>query len=463
MISGLHVVAIFVSVVVGAGERETALDRYIRQPDPAYKWKLATTIPGEGYTTYVLDLTSQQWRTDKEVDRPEWKHWLTVVVPDQVEHKTGLLYIGGGTNGNSPPEKAADRIVFLATQTRTVCAELGTVPNQPLRFADTPMEERVEDDIIAYTRVKYMKTKDETWLVRLAMVKSAVRAMDAVQEFLRQLKPAIPIDSFVVSGASKRGWTTWLTAVVDERVVAIIPLVIDALNSEAITRHHYEAYGFFSKALDDYVRHGLFPNKVGTPEYKEILAIEDPFNYRHRERLKIPKYLVNASGDEFFLPDNSRLYFAELPEEKYLRYVPNTKHNLEGSDALQTVAAFYQSILNGTPLPKFSWQIAQDGTIVVNTDSKPTKVLLWQATNPDARDFRLDVIGPAYQSSELAGTNGVYTARVPMPAKGFTAYFVELLYDNGGTYPLKLTTDVSVVPDVLPYDFQDAIKKPKAE
>lgn len=37
------------------------------------------------------------------------------------------------------------------------------------------------------------------------------------------------LKNFVVGGASKRGWTTWTTAAVDDRVVAIVPVVIDLL------------------------------------------------------------------------------------------------------------------------------------------------------------------------------------------------------------------------------------------
>ncbi len=285
--------------------------------------------------------------------------------------------------------------------------------------------------------------------------------MDAIQEFMAgEVAGKIKIEQFVVAGGSKRGWISWLVGAVDKRVIAIVPLVIDALNSEVITRHHFEVYGYFSPALKDYVNHGLFPHKIGTPEYRAVLQIEDPYNYRHRERLKIPKFLINASGDEFFLPDNSQFYYHDLPEEKHLRYVPNTKHNLAGTDAVQSLTAFYQAVLNGRPRPRFSWKKEKDGSLVVNVVDRPKEVYLWQATNPEARDFRVDTIGNAYTSTQLKeARNNVYLGRVAKPEKGFAAFFVELIYDSGGKYPFKFTTEVSVVPDRAPFDFKVAPKK----
>jgi PhoPQ-activated pathogenicity-related protein len=249
-------------------------------------------------------------------------------------------------------------------------------------------------------------------------------------------------------------------AVVDKRVIAIMPAVIDALNSEAITRHHFEAYGFFSTALNDYVNHKLFPDKVGTPEYQHILAIEDPYHYLKRERLKIPKFMINASGDQFFLPDNSQFYYDRIQGEKHIRYVPNAKHNLAGSDAVESMLAFYEAVLNNRPRPVFSWKKQKDGSLVVTVKDKPKEVNLWQATNPKARDFRVDTIGKAYTSTPLKEQKaGVYVGRVERPAAGFTAFFVELVYDSGGKYPFKFTTEVSVVPDILPFNFKDAKKR----
>ena len=191
----------------------------------------------------------------------------------------------------------------------------------------------------------------------------------------------------------------------------------------------------------------------GTPEYQALMKIVEPYQYR--QRLTMPKFIVNASGDQFFLPDSSQFYFNDLPGVKYLRYVPNADHSLKGSDAYETLQACYSAILNQSPLPQFSWTLEKDGAIRVTTKDTPTEVKLWQATNPNARDFRLEMIGPAYQSTTLTDQGGgVYVGRVPQPPKGWTAFFVELTFPSGNSSPpFKFTTQVNVVPDVLPHKF----------
>ena len=52
----------------------TALDRYVAAPDPSYRYELIEAIPGDGYAAHVLEMTSQRWRDEREVDRPLWKH-----------------------------------------------------------------------------------------------------------------------------------------------------------------------------------------------------------------------------------------------------------------------------------------------------------------------------------------------------------------------------------------------------
>lgn len=438
--------------------QETALDRYVKAADSTYAWKVVHSIPGDDATQFVVELTSQTWRTEKDVDRPVWKHWLIVVVPKEAVPQTAFLFIVGGANGGDPPDSADARTLAIAQATGSVVAELRMVPNQPLIFHqdDTP---RKEDDLIAYTWDQFLKTGDETWPARLPMVKSAVRAMDCIQELLASEKGGKHnIDNFVVAGGSKRGWTTWCTSAVDKRVVAAVPIVIDVLNVKASMAHHAAVYGFYAESVGDYMKHNIM-QRSDHPKLKELYAIEDPFSYR--ERLTMPKYIVNASGDQFFCPDSSQFYFDDLVGEKLLRYVPNADHGLGDTDALESIIAFYTTVLKGTPRPTYSWTFEKDGSIRVTTPNKPTEVLLWQANNPDARDFRVDTIGKAYTSTPLeADASHAFVGRIDPPKSGWTAFFVELSFDVGGPFPLKVSTAVRVLPDKLPYKGIDPAKAP---
>jgi len=258
------------------------------------------------------------------------------------------------------------------------------------------------------------------------------------------------IKQFVVSGGSKRGWTTWLTAAVDKRVVAIAPAVIDVLNMDEQMKHHFAAYGFYSQAIEDYDNLNVF-EKLGSPEAEPLLKLVDPYEYRDRYAA-IPKFMINSSGDQFFLPDSAQFYYDDLPGEKYIRYVPNTDHGLGGSDAPQSLLSFFKSILAGESRPKYSWTVKDNHSIEVKSTTKPSVVKLWQATNPKTRDFRLEIIGKVWESSDLSEQGpGRYIAKIPAPAEGWTAFFVELTYPSSSGFLHKFTTEVHVVPDRLPF------------
>lgn len=431
------------------GSETTALDRYVQAPDPTYHYQLVNTIPGPEATTFVFDLTSQTWRSPSEVNSRVWKHWLTIIRPNKLSGSTGFLFITGGSIHAKAPEKPDDFLLDMALTTQTVVAELRQVPNEPLTFTGET-KPRTEDAIIAYTWDKFLRGGDDNWPLRLPMTKSAVRAMDTVTAFCATDKGGkATVDHFVVAGASKRGWTTWTTAAVDSRVVAFVPIVIDVLNNEKSIDHQYRAYGFYSPAIKDYEDMHLM-NWSGTPRYRALMKIEDPYSYR--SRYTVPKFIINSSGDQYFLPDSSQFYFDDLPGEKYLRYVPNTDHSLRNSDAKESVIAYYDAFLRHHARPRFSWKFEKDGSIRVTTQDQPTAVTLWHATNPEARDFRLLSIGPAYKSEELSpAKKGTYIGRVEKPAKGWTAFFVELTFPSTCKYPFKFTTAVRVVPDTLPF------------
>ncbi len=440
--------AVVLAQAVAPRPDRTALDRYVQAPDPSYRYSVVETRAGEGHSVVVLEMVSQTWLTTAEVDRPEWRHWLTIIRPGSVAHRTGLLYVTGGDTRRKPPERVDAGLLDIAMTTQSVVAELRMVPNQPLVFTGDGRE-RVEDDMIAYTWDKYLRTGDERWPARLPMTKAVVRAMDTVTDFLgKPEQGSIAVTRFVVSGASKRGWTTWTTAAVDPRVVAIVPIVIDVLNVEPSFVHHWKAYGFYAPAVKEYEEMGIM-KWMGTPQNRALMRVEDPYEYR--VRLTMPKYMVNSTGDQFFLPDSWRFYFDDLPGEKYLRYVPNTDHGLKGSDALTGVAAFYASVLTGAPRPTFTWKV-DGGRIRVETTTKPDAVRFWRASNADRRDFRLETIGTAFSAAPVeASGNGIYEAVVAKPAQGWTAGFIELRFPSGTKYPFIFTTGVVVVPDALPF------------
>jgi PhoPQ-activated pathogenicity-related protein len=429
--------------------KRTALERYIAAPDPSFRYQLVQTFPGSGYAAYLFELISQGWRAETEVDRPLWKHWLTMVVPEESATDAALLAIGGGSNGREQPARVNPLLAMAAVATGSVTAELRMVPNQPLTFAGEA-QPRAEDAIIAYSWDKYLRTGDEFWPLRLPMTKSVVRAMDVIAAVARGgAAGGVEIARFVLGGASKRGWTAWTTAAVDHRVAAVIPLVIDMLNIEASFEHHYRAYGFWAPAIAAYQASGIM-RWAGTSELAALLEIEDPFAYR--DRLTMPKFIINSAGDQYFLPDSSKLYFDALPGEKYLRYVPNTNHSLKGSDAGESAFAFYEAIIAGRRRPKFSWHFDADGAIAVDTETRPISAVLWQATNPNARDFRFETIGPAYRPSPVEPCGeGRYRAPAPEPAQGWTAYFIELSFASDGRFPFKFTTGVRVAPETLPF------------
>ncbi len=430
----------------------TALDDYVSRPDPSYRWKIISERTDNGIKTVVIDMVSQKWRTEKDVDRTLWQHWLVLTFPEKTVSDTGFLFISGGSNGGTPPDRADERVASIAQATKTVVAELKMIPNQPLVFHGDGVK-RVEDDLIGYTWDQFLKTGDPTWPARNPMVKSAVRAMDTITAATRQMPGVATVKRFVVAGGSKRGWTTWLTGAVDHRVIAISPIVIDVLNVQANTHHHFSAYGFWAPAVGSYVEHGI-TTRLGHPRMPQLLQLVDPWFYRHR--LKMPKLILNASGDQFFPPDSSRYYFDGLLGPKHLRYVPNAEHSLKGTDAVETLIAWYSLILADKRLPRFTWKQREDGALVVRPKDTPRKAVLWQATNPRARDFRLETLGKQYRGTDLtAEPDGSFVAKVPRPAKGWTAYFVELTYDVGLPVPLKLTTTVQVVPDVLPFEGKD--------
>ncbi len=443
-----------------------ALATYVNTPDNSYDWEIRNgngngeqrSVPGLGSYTYLaIDMTSQTWRSTADVDRPVWRHWLTIYLPNSpvVLTNSAVLLIDGGSNSNfSTVPASIDFLGQASLLLKSAFVQLKVVPNEPVIFTDETRT-RSEDAIIAYSFDKFLENIGEpgndTWPVLVAMVKSAVRAMDTVQAVVPTIRPSAVINDFIVTGYSKRGWTTWLTAAVDPRVRAILPGVFDNLNQAPQMAHHFGAYGFFSEAVHDYNEMEIF-HRFLTPEALYLSRIVDPYSYLANGRFdNMPKLVINSAGDEFFVSDSAQFYFDDIPgESNYLIYLPNTGHGLDydlgaGADPQQSKVAtatvtFVDAILNNRTLPKYSWTVAQNGAIRVETDTQPIEVRLWQVTNPATRDFRRYLYPNLTWTSTILtpGADGAYVGNVPMPASGATGYFVELTFPNSNSSPIPL-------------------------
>jgi PhoPQ-activated pathogenicity-related protein len=406
------------------------LVEYVQKPDTAFKWELKGKTTQGAFTVYDLRLVSQVW------EGITWEHQLQVYRP--TEGSAGGTVFLWNTGGSASPGNQTFALQ-LAKRLRMPCAFLYHIPNQPL------LDGKKEDALIAETFVRYLNTRDEDWPLLFPMVKSVVKAMDVVQALAKQ-EWKEPVKDFVVSGASKRGWTAWLTAAADPRVKAVAPAVIDTLNMRAQMPHQLESYGRYSDMIADYTRAGLVP-MPDTPEAKRLWGMVDPWVYR--DKLRLPKCIINGANDPYWTVDALNLYWDDLKGDKWVMYVPNAGHNLQqqtatGRDfgrALNGLTAFARHQATDRPLPRLRWKHDEtDGKLrlTVTASPAPKGARLWVADAP-TRDFR-----PAKWVEQAAQVEGeTVTGLVDVPAKGCRAFFAELDYAIDDL-PYHLSTQVRV-------------------
>jgi PhoPQ-activated pathogenicity-related protein len=408
------------------------LEQFIRKPEPAFAWKQngKTRHEPAGDLIYDLHFVSQTWQGNN------WQHQLQIYQPQAVTPTaTMLLWVTGGSA--TPAQVVVG--MELARKSKAPVAFLYHIPNQPLLEGLL-----VEDDLIAETFVRYLTTKDENWPLLFPMVKSVVKAMDVLQAFGKQ-EWGEPMSKFIVAGASKRGWTTWLSAAIDQRIGAIAPIVIDTLNMRAQLPRQLKSFGAYSARLEPYTSRGLVPIPE-SPEGQRLLSMVDPWAYR--DRLRLPKLIINGTNDFYWTTDALNLYWNELPDKKWVIYVPNAGHDLRRQDRpdpdqmthlIHGLAAFYRHQISGRPMPDVTWKHEdRDGKLrlTISTNPKPLGARLWVAQTA-SKDFR------AVQWTEQAAivSDGTTVGEVASPDKGHLAFYGELDYEIDGV-KYQLSTQV---------------------
>jgi PhoPQ-activated pathogenicity-related protein len=399
------------------------LDEYVKKPDPAFAWSKADSQDTPAGMITTLALTSQVWQGIT------WKHELSVYEPRELVYADAmLLFITGGSHDSKQNDKDHKQAFMLAQLCGARVAVLRQVPNQPL------LDGKTEDELIAETFVRYLKTGDDNWPLLFPMTKSAVRAMDALQAFCKE--QGKPVGRFIATGGSKRGWTTWLTGAVDDRVIAIAPMVIVTLNMGVQGPNQLKVWGKYSEQIGDYVERGLM-EKTDTPEGTKLWKMVDPFTYR--DRLTKPKLLINGANDRYWTLDALDFYWNELEGPKYLTEVPNAGHGLDNNRdwVLGGLGAFFRHVVTKRPMPTLTWALARgaggESTLTIHASPAPVSARIWTARS-DSHDFRES----RWESAPLKPGETI-TRYVPKVSSGHLALFGELEYVIDGI-PFHLTT-----------------------
>ncbi|PIF05624.1 MAG: PhoPQ-activated pathogenicity-like protein PqaA type [Draconibacterium sp.] len=400
---------------------ENALQSYLNNGDNSFSWEVNDKVKAEGVTVYRIIFTSQVWRDIK------WKHELTVMVPDDIQYDDALLFITGGSIKNGEPrihqwDKAEiQSLSKIAQINKAITSIIWQVPNQPLYDGLT------EDALISFTLHNFQNDHDYSWPLLFPMTKSAIRAMDVVQLFAKK-EFNKNIEGFVVSGASKRGWTTWLTGANDKRVKAIGPIVIDVLNMPLSVDYHLKAWGDYSIQIEDYVKLGI-AQQLGTPDGDILAQMIDPYSYR--KTLTMPKMIFIGTNDEYWPVDAIKHYIDSIPGENYICYAPDAGHGMGNkAKALKTLSAFFGNTISTGTYPICNYSIKEDNKkVTISVSDTPEllkKAVLWFTTSTD-RDFRDE----KWQSIDLghAGEES-FTVDVTYPDEGYKAFFVDLKYKS---------------------------------
>ena len=155
---------------------KTPLDEYVAKADTTYEWKVVKTVPGDGYTTFVVDLKSQRWRSPPEVDRGLWQHWLVVVKPDDGQARDGVSHHRrraqrrAGSGRRQPKARRWPRRPIGRRRTPD-----GSEPAaRPQRRRQAPVRGRPDCPRLGQVHGHRRPDLDPA----AAMVKAAVRAMD---------------------------------------------------------------------------------------------------------------------------------------------------------------------------------------------------------------------------------------------------------------------------------------------
>lgn len=354
-----------------------------------------------------------------------WEHEIKIYRP-LVESISDACYVEiTGDNAGLADDTYGQA---LADALRMPVATVFQVPNQPLW-------DMREDDLIAHTFEKFVETGDGEWPLLVPMVRSAICALDTLDAWFEG-----NFKKYIVGGASKRGWTSWLLAQAgDDRVAGIVPVVFDNLGISVQMQHQQELWAEQSPMLDDYTRRKLHEIS-DTDRGRELVEMVDPWTGLADQ--KIPALVITGSNDPYWTVDATRHYYSSLPKGSGLLVVPNMGHSTgEWDFRFSTVAAFCAACLGKGKFPEVHFDIVEGERGVefsCNSEVDPNAIRIWGATSENYwfadSEFFVDI---------LPETN----VRIRKQREQNQALFLEVEF-AGSHGPVRLTSPCAIIPKI---------------
>lgn len=347
----------------------------------------------------------------------KWICRLFLYVPNKIDYDSCFTKIG---SGNLTDKCKSNKLLLdICHNYNMICMEIFDIPNQPLNFDDNKY--LVEDELMAYCWKTYIETLDINYIINFHMVKTVNEILNFCDSFVKE-KYSIELKGHIVHGSSKRGLTAWLTSTVSDRVLAIIPAVYDTLNMKVTLKNQKIKLGNFCNKLEPYVCYNLFDELLD----HYLFDIIDPLSYD--SYIKIPKFIINSSNDNFFTPDSSNYYFDQISNPKYLRYIPNINHYLESDIFDNHIKKIINLILNNY---NFEYTIINNSNkIKIDTKEKITDLNLWYAEN-DVFDFGMKTyIKYNIYSLKHLINNEIDVTQILIKQNKYLVYFIEIRFET---------------------------------
>lgn len=396
---------------------------------------------------------------------------MSIIIPTSIVYPNVAFMLTdyGYNDETTAPSGAATQV---ATSMGVIVGELRTVPNQFLCFTEPlpgdPYDGDYcldEDFLMNYGMEWFMRgslTPEENplWLARLGMVKASVWANTILQEVALERTGRVP-QEFFIYGASKRGATVWLVAAVDDRVIGVCPIVIDAANMNENAHRRYMALG--NRLFND---DNMYKRTIGYTDHPQGVPfglIDDPYFYFGR-LTNVFKLFQFAASDAYFEPDSSRWWWYDLPGSKHIRYTPMLHYDFyirQTDQIVGNMIAWAKYIVNNRALPEIVWSVTEGNrsiTVTVTRGGTPSKVAMYHLNN---RETQYRTFSPLHgaptnwiETTLQPISPGVYRAEQDEPAQGWTAFFMQLEFPTGYSdefeQTFRISSLVSVVPDVWP-------------